>query len=59
LAHLLADADEDIRIAGIESLAEIGTAACLTLIQQCLDDPAGPVRENASYWYHEVAKIGL
>jgi HEAT repeat protein len=56
LADLLRHPEENTRIAGIEALAAIGTARCLFLIGQCLDDVAEPVRSNATYWYSEVAK---
>jgi HEAT repeat protein len=56
LTVLLADKDPWTRIAGVEALAEIGTARCLALIRRRLNDPVQRVRENAAYWYREVAK---
>ena len=55
ISHLLKDQDEKLRIAGIEALAEIGTAHCLALIESCLQDPSEKTRENAAYWYKDLA----
>jgi HEAT repeat protein len=53
VSGFLASQDEDVRIAGIEALAEIGGERCLAAIRQCLDDPAPRVREIVAYWLQE------
>lgn len=57
LAKLLDDPEDDLRIAGIESLAQMGeeyTAKygnrCLGLIETRLSDPDDRVRDHAEYW---------
>ena len=59
LAALLSDTDHHLRIAAIESLAEIGVSECLSLIQRCLEDPVPKVRENAEYWVNELTAVGI
>lgn len=58
LARLLSDADEWLRIAGIEALAQFqeqrGEASCQQRIEECCNDPVARVRENASYWLKEL-----
>ena len=46
LSRLLLEEEDDLRIAGIESLADIGTAECLALIQPSLNDVSERVRER-------------
>jgi HEAT repeat protein len=64
IAVLLTDADEWVRIAAVESLAQIGERSgpgrerCLELIATRLDDPVQAVRDNAAYWYREVQSAG-
>jgi len=54
LTSLLSSPNEHTRIAGIESLAEIGNAECLALIKPLQSDPAPNVSENAAYWVREL-----
>ena len=55
LARLLEDPDADLRIAGIEALAELG-AQHIPLIEKMLDDPEERVRENARYWVRDLSE---
>ena len=56
LSELLKDKDPLTRMAGIDSLAEIGTSRCRDLIRQGLDDEAEEVRESAAYSLRELNK---
>lgn len=56
LAGLLSDDDADMRIAGVEALGAIGTLRCQALIEGRLNDASERVRENATYWYQDVAQ---
>jgi HEAT repeat protein len=64
IAAMLTDADEWVRIAAVESLAQIGErsspgrARCLELIATRLDDPVQRVRDNAAYWHREIQNAG-
>jgi len=64
IAVLLTDADEWVRIAAVESLAQIGERSgpgrerCLELIATRLDDPVQAVRDNAAYWHREIQNAG-
>ena len=59
LAKLLVDSDEQLRIAAIEALAELGEEhplvvgfECLELIEERLSDPSTAVSDSAIYWNH-------
>jgi HEAT repeat protein len=56
LAKVLADKDEDLRITALESLAEIGTARCLALLNKYRNDPSEEVREVVAYWLNWISK---
>ncbi len=55
LSRLLLEEEDGLRIAGIESLAEIGGVECFALIQTCLEDVSERVCENAVHWCKELA----
>jgi HEAT repeat protein len=56
LGEALADKDEDLAIAALESLREIGTARCLALLKNYRNHPSEKVRETAAYWLNSATK---
>jgi HEAT repeat protein len=58
LTRLLSHQDIPMRIAAVEALADIGTARCRLLLDQCASDPSEEVRRVADYWRRELAGPG-
>jgi HEAT repeat protein len=58
LARLLSHADIPTRIAAVEALAEIGSARCRLLLDQCLSNPSDEARRVVANWRRELAGPG-